>query len=283
MQIIASPKEMQKQAAAWRAQGLRIALVPTMGALHAGHEKLIAHGRGLADKLVASVFVNPAQFGPNEDFSSYPRRLREDAEKAEAMGADMVFAPTPDDMYPAGHATWVDSPELSTGLCGASRPGHFRGVCTVVLKLFMIIMPHAAVFGRKDWQQLAIIRRMAADFNLDIAIEGHPIVREADGLALSSRNAYLNPEERAVAPHIHAGLALAREAAQKGERDASRIISDVSAYFTRHMPGCDIDYISIVHPENLKPLQNLDGAALMACAVRLGKPRLIDNILLLDQ
>ena len=201
MQILTDPQELAAQCRAWHAQGEDIALVPTMGYYHAGHEDLMIHARGLAKRLVVSLFVNPAQFGPGEDLEAYPRDAKRDAAIAESRGADVLFMPEPGSMYAPDHATWVEVPELAKGLCGQSRPIHFRGVCTVVLKLFMLTRADVAVFGQKDWQQQAVIRRMVRDLNVPTRIEARPTVREADGLALSSRNVYMTAAERAQARH----------------------------------------------------------------------------------
>ena len=281
MQIFDKAEDLAAQCRAWHAAGEDIALVPTMGYYHAGHEDLIAHGRGLARRLVVSLFVNPAQFGPGEDLAAYPRDIERDAAIAERLGADALFTPEPAAMYADDHATWVEVPDLAAGLCGRSRPGHFRGVCTVVLKLFNITGADHAVFGLKDWQQQAIIRRMARDLNLPVRIVSRPIVREPDGLALSSRNVYLTPEERAQAPQIRQALLAARSLAKAGERDAGALRRAALEHLERHLPLGRPDYLEIVHPDSLKPLESLDDAALMACAVQLGKARLIDNIRLL--
>ncbi len=280
MQQIVSPEELQRQCLRWRAEGLRVALVPTMGYFHAGHETLMQRARKLADRVVVSLFVNPSQFGPNEDLDTYPRDLENDARVAERNGADLLFTPTPEGMYPAGYGTWVNVPALEGVLCGASRPGHFTGVCTVVLKLFMLACPHVAVFGEKDRQQLIIIRRMVKDLNLPLEIDGAPIVREADGLALSSRNKYLAPEERAVAPHLSKGLALGAELAAKGEKSAAVILEAVRAYHRANLPQGREDYLAIVDPETLQPLEKLGNGAILAVAMRLGGARLIDNLLI---
>ena len=217
MQIFTNPQDLAAQCRSWHAAGEDIALVPTMGYYHAGHEALMDQGRGLAKRLVVSLFVNPTQFGPNEDLSAYPRDIERDTQIAAAHGADAIFIPEPASMYAEDHATWVEVPDLSRIMCGLSRPTHFRGVCTVVLKLFMITQADVAVFGQKDWQQQAILRRMVRDLNVPVRIETCPIVREEDGLALSSRNVYLTEEERRQAPWIHRGLQLARDMAQKGQ------------------------------------------------------------------
>ncbi|WP_353120409.1 pantoate--beta-alanine ligase [Nitratidesulfovibrio sp.] len=280
MQILTDPRTLQQTCLRWRADGKHTVLVPTMGYYHAGHESLMSYARSLGDKVVVSLFVNPTQFGPGEDLAAYPRDLERDAALAEANGADILFTPQPADMFPAGHATWIEVPSLAGTLCGITRPTHFRGVCTVVMKLFQLAMPRTAVFGQKDWQQLAIIRRMARDLNVPVDVVGRPIVREADGLAMSSRNIYLSTEERAQAPNIHHGLALGRALVQGGERDAAAVAEAMRRYWRENLPLAQEDYISIVHPETLEPLARITDAALCAVAFRLGKARLIDNMLL---
>ena len=280
MQILAAPQELSEQCLGWLAGGRTVALVPTMGYYHAGHEDLMRHARGIAERLVVSLFVNPAQFGPGDGLDAYPRNAEQDAAVAEACGADVLFMPKADAMYAPDHGTWVDVPDMAKKLCGRSRPLHFRGVCTVVLKLFLLSRANVAVFGNKDWQQQAIIRRMARELNIPVRIETRPIVREADGLALSSRNVYLTPEERAQAPEICRGLSCAREMVSCGEKDAALLRKAVLGRWAERLPLGRLDYIEIVHPETLEPVSRVDGPALMACAVRLGKARLIDNILL---
>lgn len=283
MQLISLPQELRDICSMWRKRGESIALVPTMGYCHAGHESLMKLGRSQADRLVVSIFVNPAQFGPNEDLSNYPRNLERDAAMAEACGADIVFAPDAQALYSTAHATWVQVPQLAQGLCGKSRPTHFRGVCTVVLKLFNLTGADVAVFGQKDWQQLAILRRMAADLDVPVKILAGPTVREPDGLALSSRNVYLSAEERKQAPQIRAGLLQAREQALAGTTSSNEIIQGLISFWGQNMPSGEVDYVSIVHPETMEPIECIDGPALLACAVKLGKARLLDNILLRDQ
>ena len=280
MQILTDPRTLQQTCLRWRADGQHTVLVPTMGYYHSGHESLMSHARSVGDKVVVSLFVNPTQFGPGEDLAAYPRDLERDAAIAEANGADVLFTPQPADMFPAGHATWVEVPSLAGTLCGITRPTHFRGVCTVVMKLFQLAMPRTAVFGQKDWQQLAIIRRMARDLNVPVEVVGRPIVREADGLAMSSRNIYLSVEQRAQAPNIHHGLALGRALVQGGERDAAAVAEGMRRYWRENLPLAQEDYVSIVHPETLEPLTRIADAALCAVAFRLGKARLIDNMLL---
>lgn len=283
MQILTSPNSLRDVCRSWHKAGETIALVPTMGYYHAGHKDLIRHGRSLANRLVVSLFVNPAQFGPNEDLAAYPRDLERDSEIAASLGADILFTPTPDVMYRPGHATWVEASKLASGLCGQSRPIHFRGVCTIVLKLFMLTRADYAVFGQKDWQQQAIIRAMVADLNLDTQIVTRPTTRETDGLAMSSRNVYLEPEERAQAPQIRQALLAAAAACQKGETDCARLRADALAFWQKNLPFAEVDYLEIVHPETLLPLDTISGPALMACAIKLGKARLIDNILLTEK
>lgn len=264
----------------WRRNGESIALVPTMGYYHAGHESLMKYGRDHADRLVVSLFVNPAQFGPNEDLDAYPRDFDRDSAIARAQGADALYFPSPESMYAADHGTWVEVPEMARGLCGQQRPVHFRGVCTVVMKLFLITMPDIAIFGEKDWQQQAILKRMARDLNVPVEIVSRPAVRETDGLAMSSRNVYLSEEERKQAPYIRKGLLLARELASAQQLNGAELIRTVKDYWRQNMPDAEIDYISLVDPSSLTPLETIGKEALLACAVRLGKARLIDNILI---
>ena len=281
MQILTTLPSLTAQAEQWRTEGQRIALVPTMGYFHEGHLSLMRRARSLADRVVVSRFVNPTQFGPTEDLDSYPRDAERDIALAGAEGVDALFQPAPESMYAPDHPTWVEVPALSSVLCGASRPIHFRGVCTVVLKLFHLARPHVAVFGEKDWQQLTVIRRMVRDLNVGVDIVGHPIVREADGLALSSRNAYLTAEERAQAPNIYKGLLAVAESVRQGERDATTLLDDFKERLKREVPLGEPDYLSIVHPDTLQNLTKLTDAALIAVAVRLGRARLIVNLRLL--
>lgn len=280
MECIKFPDQLRAQCRAWAKEGRTIALVPTMGYLHAGHMSLLDHARLRADKLVVSVFVNPTQFGPNEDLDRYPRDLDHDMAVAAEHGADVVFAPDPAAMYRPDHATWVEAPEMGKRLCGASRPIHFRGVCTVVLKLMHLVRPDVAVFGEKDWQQLAILRRMARDLDLDVELVGRPIFREADGLAMSSRNVYLTAEERAKAPAIHEGLLEVRRELSAGTRDTAELGRIFAEHLAAKLPQARIDYASFVHPDSLEPVSNIGGPTLLAVAVFVGKVRLIDNILL---
>ena len=258
-----------------RRAGRPVVLVPTMGALHSGHAALIRHARKLAGsngRVVVSIFVNPTQFGPKEDFSKYPRPVRADEAVCREAGADLIFRPEVGEMYAPDASVFIDESRLSGGLCGASRPGHFRGVCTVVAKLFLIVQPDIAIFGEKDWQQLAIIRRMVRDLDFPVKIVGHPTMREADGLATSSRNAYLTPEERAVAPGIYAAL---REAAVL--KTPAAILRSVERAIGR-IPGARLDYVQLVDSETLEPAKNLKRGTTLAAAVFLGRARLIDNL-----
>ena len=277
--ILRTPDEVRAKCNEVRARGERVAFVPTMGALHDGHLALVRCAREAAPFVVVSIFVNPTQFGPNEDFSRYPRDLEGDVAKLAKVAAGAVFAPEPGAMYPPGEETRVRVGALAEPLCGAFRPGHFEGVTTVVAKLFAIVGPCVAVFGKKDYQQLAILRRMTTDLFLPVTIVGHPIVREADGLAMSSRNAYLSAEERARALSLSRALRAAQAAFARGERDAAALERLARAEVQR---GADtIDYVSVVDPDTLQPFSAPIGArALAAIACRVGKTRLIDNFVL---
>lgn len=265
--------------AAWREgsrhAGERVALVPTMGALHDGHLSLIDVARGLADRVVVSVFVNPTQFGPGEDFEAYPRDLSRDAELAEGRGAHAVFAPGGDEMYPEEQTIWVEPGPLADRLCGLSRPGHFRGVLTIVAKLFATLRPDAAVFGRKDFQQSVLVRRMNAQLAFGVEIATAPIVREPDGLALSSRNAYLSADEREVALSLSAALRAARYSFAHGEREPHACESGARAIM--ESAGADVEYVSVVEPAGLEPPVEAEARHVMAIAARVGTTRLIDN------
>ncbi len=279
MERIDNPKKFQEICQSWRSRGLVTALVPTMGFFHEGHLSLMSYARSLADKVAVSLFVNPTQFGPAEDLSRYPRALERDAGLAAARGVDVLFTPEASSMYSPDHGTWIEVPELSQGLCGTSRPGHFRGVCTVVAKLFMLAQPNFAVFGEKDWQQLAVIRRMARDLNIPVEIVGRPTVREADGLAMSSRNVNLTPEERQAAPAIRKGLQEARRQVAEGETDAASVVARLKDFYAANLPMARIDYVALVHPATLRPLDEVAGPALLAVALHMSRARLIDNIL----
>lgn len=280
MDIITDIKTMQERCAAARAEGRRIAFVPTMGYLHEGHLSLLREGRRQGDLLVLSIFVNPAQFGQGEDFESYPRDLTSDAAMARTEGVDLVFSPEAREMYPSGYATYVNVEGLTDTLCGASRPGHFRGVTTVVAKLFAIVLPHVALFGRKDFQQLTVIRRMAADLNFPVEIVGVPIVRETDGLAMSSRNVYLSPEERRQALALSRALEAGRKMTADGQRDAGEILSSLSALIEAE-PDARIDYLQICDQHTLRDQERVDVDSVLLMAVFVGKTRLLDNGFLL--
>jgi pantoate--beta-alanine ligase len=274
--VIRAPAEMTAWSESARARGERIAFVPTMGALHAGHVSLLEEGRRRGDKLALSIFVNPTQFGPSEDLARYPRDLPGDLAKAATAGTDVAYCPEPSSVYPPGYQTYVQVREAEQGLDGASRPGHFVGVATVVCKLFNVVRPHVALFGEKDFQQLAVVRRMTADLELGVEIVGMPIVREPDGLAMSSRNAYLSPEERQRALALSRGLIAARLRAENGERDAVALIATARALVE---PAADrIDYVELRDAATLAPLPRLDREAVLLVAAFVGKTRLIDNL-----
>lgn len=259
--------------------GLRVALVPTMGALHDGHLSLIELARRHADRVVASVFVNPVQFDRADDFARYPRDLERDGALLAGAGADVLFAPDVSEIYPAGAQTFVTVEQLAQPLCGAHRPGHFRGVATVVLKLFTVVQPHVAVFGEKDFQQVAVIRRMVRDLFLDIDIIGAPIVREADGLAMSSRNRHLTGPERRAALCLSAALDAAEAAVAAGTHDPAAVLAAANDAIARESLA-RVDYVSLVDPDTLAPVASVDDRALLALAVWIGSTRLIDNRLL---
>jgi len=283
MKRIESASEMQQTARSLRAQGRRIGFVPTMGNLHEGHLSLLRIARQQADVVVVSLFVNPTQFGPGEDFETYPRTLEEDCACCEREGADLLFHPPVSDMYPEGASVSVTESDLSRTLCGASRPGHFDGVCTIVAKLFNLVLPHLAVFGEKDAQQLRIIRRMVRDLRFPVEILSGPTVREPDGLALSSRNRYLTPEQRLQATCLRRALDEAERLFAAGERDPALLAAAMRALIERE-PDARIDYISLVDDETLQPLTGpITAPALAALAVRVGSPRLIDNTTLKPQ
>lgn len=279
MEIVSTSRDMQARALAWRAQGRRVGLVPTMGALHEGHLSLIRLARTRAEVVVVSIFVNPTQFGPGEDFERYPRTFERDAELCAGEGVDLVFHPEAAELYAPDHSVYVVDEQLSRGLCGASRPGHFRGVATVVTKLFNLVQPQLAVFGEKDAQQLRIIRRLVRDLNIPVTLLAGPTVREADGLALSSRNRLLNPAERSQAVCLRRALDLAESRYREGERNADKIKCAMKELIDR-APAARIDYIEIVDDESLEPLGRLQGRALVALAVHFSHTRLIDNTVL---
>jgi pantoate--beta-alanine ligase len=304
MQLVTRIPDMQAASRAARRRGARLGLVPTMGALHEGHLSLVRAAKAKSDVVAVSIFVNPTQFGPDEDFTRYPRNLDADCALLEREGVDVVFAPSAEEMYPekapllakdAGNGapsegihpkmasevgiTWVTVEGLSDRLCGKSRPGHFRGVATVVAKLFNIVEPDFAFFGQKDAAQVAVIKRMVRDLKFAVAIEVCPIVREADGLALSSRNAYLSPDDRKMALVLHASLQRAQKLFDDGERDAAKIAAGAKKAFV-WQPAGRLDYVEIVDPDDLQPVATIDQRSLVAVAAFVGKTRLIDNILL---
>ena len=280
METITDPQAMQAWADRERAAGLRIALVPTMGALHEGHLELVRAARARADGVVVSVFVNPMQFNRRDDFERYPRVLDEDAAACASAGVDVVYAPAASAMYPEGFATAVEVANLSEPLCGRSRPGHFRGVTTVVTKLFHAVRPHAAVFGEKDWQQLAVVRRMTADLDFGIEIVGVPTVREADGLALSSRNRLLGADSRTAARCVPRALDAAAAAVAAGETAAAAVVARATSVIAAE-PLARLDYAEIRDPDTLAEVDAVTGPALLALAAWVGGVRLIDNRILI--
>lgn len=280
MEVITTPEEMHAWSLARKASGQSIGLVPTMGYFHDGHLRLMRRAGELAEQVVVSLFVNPIQFGPGEDLSRYPRNLERDRELAGGCGVAVLFVPTVAAMYPEPPETRVTVARLGAGLCGRSRPGHFDGVCTVVGKLFNIVRPDLAVFGSKDFQQLAVIRRMTADLNWGVEIVAHPIVRESDGLAMSSRNSYLSVTERATATCLYRAIVRARELAAAGEGEVARLLAEVEKIITVH-DNVRIEYAEIVGAASLEPQQVVGSDSLLALAVRVGATRLIDNAMLL--
>jgi pantoate--beta-alanine ligase len=278
LETLAQPAAIQQRVAEWRRQGLRVALVPTMGNLHRGHATLVAEARKHADRVVVSIFVNPLQFGPNEDFAAYPRTPDEDRRLLEEYQADLLFAPSVADMYPAGmqQHTTVQVPELSDMLCGAFRPGHFTGVATVVAKLFNVVLPDVALFGEKDFQQLAIIKRMAVDLCMPLQVIGVPTVRETDGLAMSSRNRYLSTEQRQKSPHIYSALSHVGQLLRSGRRDLSVLEQQAVDELKQH--GFVPDYVAIRDAFTLQPPDLHCRHMVVLTAARLGRARLIDNV-----
>ena len=279
MMVITSPDEMTRFAESARASGKRIGLVPTMGFLHDGHLALMREGRRRSSLLVASIFVNPTQFGPGEDFARYPHNFERDCAMLQTVPVDVVFAPEPEAMYSPDAQTWVEAGEITSGLCGPYRPGHFRGVTTVVAKLFNIVKPHLAVFGEKDFQQLRTIQQVVRDLNFDVEIIPVPIVRETDGLAMSSRNAYLSSAEREDALALSLALRAAREKHRAGACCAEEIVFAATRVLNR-LKGIAIEYVEAVDAETLAPYPSLDRPILIAIAARVGKTRLIDNAVL---
>lgn len=277
MEIITLPAEMQRWSEAARRRGGTIAFVPTMGFLHEGHLSLMREGRRRASLLASSLFVNPTQFGPNEDFSRYPRNFEGDCAMMRAVPVDVLFAPEPEVMYPRGSQTWVEVTEMTQGLCGAGRPGHFRGVTTVVAKLFNIVKPHLALFGEKDYQQLRTIERMVQDLNFDIEIVPVATVRENDGLAMSSRNAYLSAGQRVQALALNTALREAGGALKAGARDPRQLVQAARRCIEK-TPEVQIEYIEAVDARTLETVERIEGPVVVAIAARLGQTRLIDNM-----
>ncbi len=280
MEILRTIREVRNWVQRQRADGYAIHFVPTMGYFHEGHLSLMRRAKADGGKVIVSIFVNPLQFGPHEDYERYPRDLERDHQLAESVGVDALFYPEVSEMYPPGYQTEVRVKRLSQPLCGRSRPGHFEGVATVVLKLFHIVTPDRAYFGEKDFQQLRIIQQLVQDMNLPVVIVPCPIVREADGLAMSSRNVYLSPEERQSATVLYKSLCWAQEQVQAGERDAQRIRQGVYERIAQE-PLARIDYVEVVDAETLEPVERIERPTLVAVAVYFGKARLIDNTVLL--
>lgn len=278
MQIATTINEVRANVKAWKKEGFSVGFVPTMGYLHEGHGSLISRARKENDKVVVSIFVNPMQFGPGEDLESYPRDLDKDSAYCESLGADLIFHPEPEEMYTDGFCSYVDMSVLTEELCGLSRPVHFRGVCTVVNKLFNIVQPDRAYFGQKDAQQLAIIKRMVQDLNMDLEIIGCPIVREEDGLAKSSRNTYLSEEERQAALVLSRAVKLGQELVAGGETDAKKIVSEMRALIEKE-PLARIDYVKAVDGLTMQQIDTVKKPMLVALAVYIGKTRLIDNFI----
>ncbi|MBE5957269.1 MAG: pantoate--beta-alanine ligase [Lachnospiraceae bacterium] len=278
MKVVHTVKETRDQVREWRKQGFTVGLVPTMGFLHEGHQSLIAKAVEENDKVVVSVFVNPIQFAPNEDLEAYPRDLEADTRLCEATGADLIFNPEPEEMYAPDFSTHVDMEQVSEQLCGKSRPIHFRGVCTVVSKLFNIVCPDKAYFGQKDAQQLAVIKRMVRDLNFGLEIVGCPIIREEDGLAKSSRNTYLSEEERKAALILSKTIKLGQEMVEAGERDSKKVVDAMIANIETE-PMAKIDYVQAVDAVTCQEIDKLEGEVLVAMAVYIGKTRLIDNFI----
>jgi len=277
MEIIKTIEEMKEISSQARQRGKTVVLVPTMGYFHEGHLSLMREGRGRGDLLVVSLFVNPTQFGPNEDFKNYPRDFERDGRMAEGVGTDVLFAPEADSMYPPDHQTIVRVEKVTQNLCGRSRPTHFQGVTTVVLMLFEIVTPHVAIFGEKDYQQLVTIKQMARDLHMSVEVVGMPTVREADGLAMSSRNTYLLPEERKAALSLYRSLQKAKELLQKGERDAGQILQEMKRILQTE-PLVKMDYIQACDARTLQDISRIEEDVVIALAAYLGKTRLIDNL-----
>ena len=278
MKIVSTVEQVREDVKKWRQQGLTVGLVPTMGYLHEGHKSLIDKAVAQNDKVVVSVFVNPIQFGPTEDLATYPRDLERDAALCEDAGAALIFHPEKEDMYFDDFCTYIDMDGLTKGLCGKTRPIHFRGVCTVVGKLFNIVHPDRAYFGQKDAQQLAVVRRMVRDLNFDLEIVGCPIIREEDGLAKSSRNTYLSEEERKAAVILHKGLVKGEKMVSAGEKDVKKVLDAITEIIESE-PLARIDYVEAVDFDNIETIDTIEGSVLVAVAVYIGKTRLIDNFI----
>lgn len=276
MRVLTTVEDVRNQVKAWKKEGLTVGLVPTMGYLHEGHASLVQRAKNENDRVVVSVFVNPTQFGPNEDLATYPRDLDHDAKLLESLGVDILFHPTPEEMYPGKARTWVTVEDLTTGLCGKTRPTHFRGVCTVVSKLMNIVTPDKAYFGRKDAQQLAVIRQMVKDLNIGIDIVGCPIVREADGLAKSSRNKYLSESQRQSALVLSKAVAAGKALVAAGQTCTQTIV-DAMVRVIESDPTAKIDYVEAVDALTMAPVTEIKEPVLFAMAVYIGKTRLIDN------
>jgi pantoate--beta-alanine ligase len=279
IEIITAVKDMQKRSDKMRCEGKTIVFVPTMGFLHSGHLSLIREGKKHGDDMVVSIFVNPTQFGPSEDLETYPRNLERDLDLLQKEGVHAVFTPDADEIYGEKFQTYVELEKLPNHLCGLSRPAFLKGVATVVTKLFNIVKPHVTIFGQKDYQQLTVIRQMVRDLNFDIKVVGAPTVRESGGLAMSSRNTYLTPDQRISALSLNKSLQKAQTLVENGLKNADKII-DTAAELIRSHPETEIDYITICDPETLDDMETIDKPALMALAVKIGKARLIDNMIL---
>ncbi|MCI5936361.1 MAG: pantoate--beta-alanine ligase [Lachnospiraceae bacterium] len=279
MKICYTVDDVRKEVKEWKKQGLTVGFVPTMGYLHEGHRSLMEAARKENDKVVVSIFVNPMQFGPTEDLESYPRDLDKDSKLCEGVGVDLIFHPEPEEMYPEGFCSYVDMNGLTTELCGKSRPIHFRGVQTVVLKLFNIVTPDNAYFGQKDAQQLAVVTRMVKDLSVDTKIHGCPIIREEDGLAKSSRNTYLSEKERQAALILSQSLQVGKALIEQGETDATVVKKAISDKIATE-PLARIDYVDVVDFDTITPIEQIKGNTLVAIAVYIGKTRLIDNFII---
>jgi pantoate--beta-alanine ligase len=276
MEIFEKAGEMQEYSESLRHKGQRISFVPTMGYLHEGHLSLMKEGRQLGDFLVTSIYVNPTQFGAGEDLDKYPRDFERDEKLLQEVGCDAIFYPSNKEMYPDNYQTYINVEGVTENLCGLTRSGHFRGVATVCAKLFNIVKPHVTIFGKKDFQQLVVIKRMVKDLNMDLEVIGMPTIRESDGLAMSSRNTYLKENERESALSLSRSLKLAAEMYERGERSARKIIGEVTGFIEEH-PHTRIDYVKICDTETMEDVEYLEGQSVLALAVWVGSPRLIDN------